>query len=829
MDYEDKLDLASRKVQRIYRSKKAREVLKKLVRNNYVKIYDKVGDRFVYKNRSSGVISDTKPRFLGNDDLITPRLFEAPLDYNPGDTAGEVGHCLLITVTNFPLSSKLQSDMPSAPNADHKFLEELLSHDFLCRFPLENVSALKNPTRAEFKDALDLLRRTLTKKTFLVVYICTHIMQISTKDKATKKEDTYLAMSDTRWDKLPENTARSSVSLGDLINFLNRILCERKVVLLNHALAKPPVKHFFKNKKILYPPVNILNRLSNGANCAVIASCAVGTPMKDLLSQTPPSEEIVKKVENTIIKSEQDKLELLKTKAANNDNDIYHLSNINNSNITSLIKISKSLFSQTHSKVNTNENENEMTLKFLEKELEMQYREDLQLPPEISVVTSDRPPDPHPTWKRNETTGFEIKIDMPTEDDYRKYDRKVAFWRIRRAFGRPLNAMKIAKRYYQRRNLCAPEQSSSISDRQTLFSKAIIEALSGPTSSPENPIITAEVLFAHLRLNIKKLLALQINTPSTSEVTNKTDKHENNFHNQTPILIVPNKNKSAAKFPICFKCTPPPAPEVPFVIRVGFSEVQLEWYDTPFAGSPPFKYQVFMKNISRNFSKWNQIEYPGDIWKKNFLVRNLPAGVACQFAVRSYNNGGWSELSQATLFVCPGEDRAPISSALRWKKLKMGGALAIVDRMQLYPFHRFDQMKGLRYLSMLGQNQSGFTKSNIAIKVSVATIHAMKTFAHDREISASAFLVLGWCMRGPADRKVRNICNQNGVVDIAIDCMERFRFDTSVINSITWLRAVMPKHIPQPPVIVVPEEKKRIEGDGDGNSSEEEDELETAK
>jgi len=291
------------------------------------------------------------------------------------------------------------------------------------------------------------------------------------------------------------------------------------------------------------------------------------------------------------------------------------------------------------------------------------------------------------------------------------------------------------------------------------------------------------------------------------------DGEKNIKFNQNPMLIIPINNSEAVKFPVCFKCAPPPAPEIPFIIRVGLSEVHLEWYNALFDGSPPTKYQVYMKNVSRNFSSWSPIDYPGDIVKRTFLVRNLPSGVACQFAVRAYNNGGWSELSPPTLFVCPGEDRAPIPSTLRWKKLKLGGPLAIVDRMQAHSLHRFDQSKGLKYLSMLGQNQTGFTKTNIAIKVCVATIHAMKTFPNDREISTSAFLVLGWCMRGPAELKISKICDQNGVVEMAIDCMDRFRFDTCVINSITWLRAVMPK-IPQPPqVLLVDEVSKNTESE----------------
>ena len=75
-------------------------------------------------------------------------------------------------------------------------------------------------------------------------------------------------------------------------------------------------------------------------------------------------------------------------------------------------------------------------------------------------------------------------------------------------------------------------------------------------------------------------------------------------------------------------------------------------------------------------------------------MRELPSGVPCQFRVRAYNSGGWGELSEATLMVCPGEDQTPMETMRKWKKLKQGGPLMIIDRLQEYPKHRLDQLKG---------------------------------------------------------------------------------------------------------------------------------------
>ena len=49
-----------------------------------MKIYDKINDEFLYKNKITGVITSKKPVFLGKEDLPEPKSYEAPLNYDPG-------------------------------------------------------------------------------------------------------------------------------------------------------------------------------------------------------------------------------------------------------------------------------------------------------------------------------------------------------------------------------------------------------------------------------------------------------------------------------------------------------------------------------------------------------------------------------------------------------------------------------------------------------------------------------------------------------------------------------------------------------------------------
>lgn len=83
MEEDERQDVAARKLQTAYRARQARLALKKLIRENYVKLYDRINDQYVYKNKNTKEIFLQKPIFLGNDDLPTPKIFAAPNDYDP--------------------------------------------------------------------------------------------------------------------------------------------------------------------------------------------------------------------------------------------------------------------------------------------------------------------------------------------------------------------------------------------------------------------------------------------------------------------------------------------------------------------------------------------------------------------------------------------------------------------------------------------------------------------------------------------------------------------------------------------------------------------------
>ena len=94
---------------------------------------------------------------------------------------------------------------PDPSENDYNLIESLLTHNFLCRLRPENVECLKNPTMAEFRTALNTLKKRVQREGFLFVYLSTHIIRIAgggaktPKQKSKKKEDTYIALHDSMW------------------------------------------------------------------------------------------------------------------------------------------------------------------------------------------------------------------------------------------------------------------------------------------------------------------------------------------------------------------------------------------------------------------------------------------------------------------------------------------------------------------------------------------------------------------------------------------------------------------------------------------------------
>lgn len=237
------------------------------------------------------------------------------------------------------------------------------------------------------------------------------------------------------------------------------------------------------------------------------------------------------------------------------------------------------------------------------------------------------------------------------------------------------------------------------------------------------------------------------------------------------------------------------------IVKVGNNTVLLEWYNPPFSGVQPTKYKIYMKNKSRNFNNWNEVYYSGDIMKTLFLVRDLPMGVSCQFKVQAWNSGGWGELSEETIFVTPGEETEHVSFETRWKRLQQGGLLAVLDHLELSTADCEEMRKGLHMIVNYGQNSVGFKNARISMRVAQLAIKCIRTFVLDADVLSLSFITLGWCIRGKAERKARQLCIELGIVELVEESIKTFRNDGKVMNGIAWLRGTMMKYLTIPPEI----------------------------
>lgn len=390
-DYEDRLDEAARKVQRAYRGKIARKRIKLLVRQNYVKIFDKISDCFVYKNKNTGEISHNKPVFLGNDDLPTPKALQAPLEYDPGYDGGEDGYFVMMTNNVYNNAPKL-NEISSASNADHVLLEGMISNDFICRIKPENMMLLKNEPQSQLKDSLDSLRRIASKKMFLVIYICTHVVTIIQGEKKNKRETCYFTFPESVWTK-PSRIAETCMSLSTFAEYLNRIPCDRKTVIINYAHIKPVRKTVFTSSRQFYPPSDCLSRLADLANCAVLACCTNGISMKDVMSHSPPIKYILKDYDQC----DHDVLDMEPSQPTDLRDIVGSLSTLNDYPAYS---------SHLLTDIAGNENIDSIERKYLER---------WGMTPDPEIVTSPPPESPKATWVRDEGTGYQLQINLPTD------------------------------------------------------------------------------------------------------------------------------------------------------------------------------------------------------------------------------------------------------------------------------------------------------------------------------------------------------------------------------------------------------------------------------
>lgn len=869
LEADDKRDDAARVIQRLSRTFLARIRLRNLVRANYIKKYDRVNERHYYKNKSTGEILNEKPRVLGSDDLPDPRSFVAPENYEVGgeDENMPTGYALVLCNTEFPRSDGRLPPLPHIVDNEFAELEDILSHDFICRFPQENVYCLKNAKKAELKDTIERLRQVVRKKDFFLFYICTHVLTIVNGEKSNASETCYFAMPNSLWSGKPEVVAPSCMSLTDLVKMISKVKSRKKTVLVNYAYREAPKKAFFAPVKSVYPPANFLARLADKANCAVIACCVTGNSMSDTISHHThkiPSSKNQAGVGASLMglglaslsskpkaatsgaqegeeskvadggadgEGERDGGDKEKDDAHEDDedDDEHHSDEDEEGRDFENEDFQTALGGGYNHHQTTKKKIKKVSPKTPTQQLVEEYLSYWKVPPDPEIVLSSRPPRPMPTWGKDEENPAEFVVELPTLDDSSDHFYQLIWWRLKR-IARPVgNFFKRQYRRVQRRIISAPCQSNLIipDEEHGVFTAAVFSAFRGGAHKDSKKIVTAKYLYEALKEGVAKRLekwreelVLEREKAIDEKKKEAAEAGEDYVHDAagdealkealakvvlSPAFYVPKNNLKASRNPVCLRCGPPAAPEKPFVMRQGTNEISLEWYNQDFDGVPAQKYEIEVKNRTRVYKIWRKVVPPADITKTAFTVRDLPSGVPTQFRVRAYNNGGWSKFSLPTRMVTPGEHLTPLPTTSRWMRITQGGPFAAIDIMNAHPLDRNEHVRGMKLLYAFAVQNNGFLKGTLQLKAAHSACHCLINFHHDIELARLAFLTLLYCTKEdtPGFKKVRIYLRKVDIFSLATEYQEFFRLDGGIVNFIQWLRSNPGYDSIPPPPVVV--------------------------
>eukprot|EP01031_Cornospumella_fuschlensis_P028318 gene28318-34193_t len=850
-------------IQCAYRCYLARRSARDRYRARYRKIYDADSKTFGYQNKKTLDVFEELPAYFGKlSDLPNPRDYQAPDEYDPGSENTGNLYALVLSNTTYTLGKWIPFPTAQELDNDYESIKSLLTHEFVGKVRPENAITLKNPSTNDVKDALKHLKKIVRRQGSLLIYIATHIIGVNgNKDPDNKKETGYFAFRNSIWGKTKE-IINSCIGLVEFSNYINQINCRQKVIMVNYAHLPPPRKAVFMPSKQIYPPADFMCRLAHLCSCPVLTNCSTGFKVRqyakghpDIKLRTIHSEEVaqVRPVTSGSSSSTAKNSPTPTPTRTTRARQVLPGNELTEEDGFPQLRITHHKPSLYHA----------IYLQFYTPFYEQVLNNfGIQIP--FGITKSVKPAPPHPVWTQNEDTGYAIKVELPDDKQIRNHWLSLQAWRAKRTIAKPYNLAKQSYRYYKRVSQQSPRQYSHAYQTYTMFGYAIISALKGGASVPTEEYVTLYDVYSYvchvmdtLSSNMlssalqakrdaaskaaeeeaegKAAISLDVKEnqykkskkekpgadkggkgkgDGTSRANKKDKKKKKGGHDdsgeenkkvvvQTPCLYFPNMQKAEEYMSaICWcRCGCPAAPERPYIIDTKSTSVLLEWFNPPFDGVPPLYYRLYMRNITRNFSHWEEVYYPGrKIFSTKFLVRNLPIGVACQFKVEAFNHGGWSLSSEFSTYVTPGEDSLPITKAMRWYRVRQGGVLAILDHIKLHQDSKEEVLTGLKLLYGLGSNSYGFKSSKFALMITEKCFELLHIFPRVPEVVNYSFLVLTCAMFGKNERKVRQYCTTHNIDDIVAKQMETHRYHSGVVNSIQGLRGVANMHKYLPPM-----------------------------
>jgi hypothetical protein len=449
-------------------------------------------------------------------------------------------------------------------------------------------------------------------------------------------------------------------------------------------------------------------------------------------------------------------------------------------------------------------------------------------------------------------------VTMPTDAEYKDYEKALFRWKIMHTLEKPVLFLRKQIKSYQKAVSISPNQISQIGLSYSLFGEALKLAIGGGASSTESQYCSVLSVFKFMHkfmtekaselenrryeVEMRKFRGETADPFASAAVEDKDNDDEGTTASapigdessvggggssvgkkkkkpkkkkdkkkaalqlkepelqviaQTPVLFLPKKMiETAAQFPVCFRCGPPAEPEKPFVKRCGDTDVALEWYNPPFDGVPPTHYKIQLRNNTRNFKNWTEVQSSDPITTTLFIIRNLPMGVPVQFRVIAYNNVGPSKPSSETIMVTPGESKvAPLSKFTRWHRLAYGGVLSVLDHMKTCLKDRQEQIIGLSKLIAYAQRENGYPKGKTRQHVAEVGMRLLGIFSDDPDIIPLVFETLGYTISDSETDDVRKYCIEHRLVDIITEIAEKYRRYERVVSSIIWLCRRLPRYV----------------------------------
>ena len=253
--------------------------------------------------------------------------------------------------------------------------------------------------------------------------------------------------------------------------------------------------------------------------------------------------------------------------------------------------------------------------------------------------------------------------------------------------------------------------------------------------------------------------------------------------NQNPVLFLPSDLQlcsDSLRNPVCFRASLPPRPEKPFAVKIGDTFVVLEWEQADFDGVPVNRYDIYMKNESRLYSDWRLAPNAANIKSSGiytrFTVNHLPIGVRTEFRVIGFNTVGCSPPSKSSVRVTPGENLIPLGSEHRWRRLSVGGPMAVLDLIDGNIKRRHEVLGGFRLLIAFAQKTGGYQRLGVQSRGCKLCTEAIKIFPKDMSVIGGALLVIGYCFIGAANFSegkntpfLQKVFDESGVYEILED------------------------------------------------------------